>query len=100
MTIKRKTRPAISPEAREKQLISMAYDYAEEQFLEGKASSQVVTHFLKLATLKEKLENDILEKKKELVTAQTEAMKTAKNIESLYEEAIKAMREYSGDDYE
>lgn len=92
----RKIRPALTPEARENQLISLAYDLVEQRMLDGTASSQETTHFLKMGTAKAKLEREILEKQKELITAKTESLQSAKRIESLYEEAIKAMREYNG----
>ncbi len=91
-------RPALTPEARENQLISLAVDLAEKQLQEGTASSQVITHYLKLATTREKTEREILEKQKELISAKTEALKSAKHVEELYAEAIKAMRSYGGHD--
>lgn len=92
----RRVRPGLTPEARENQLISAAYDLAEKQILEGTASSQVITHFLKLGSTKERVEKEILERQKELITAKTEALQSAKRIEELYTDAIKAMRMYSG----
>ena len=65
----RKMRPALSPEARENQLVSLAVDLAEKQLREGTASSQVITHYLKLGSTKEKIEKEILEKQKELIEA-------------------------------
>lgn len=91
-------RPALTPESRENQLISLAVDLAERQLQEGTASSQVITHYLKLGSTKEKIEKEILEKQKELISAKTEALKSAKRIEELYSEAIKAMRSYNGQD--
>lgn len=95
-TTPRKMRPALTPEARENQLISLATDLAEQQLRDGTASSQVITHYLKLGTTKEKIEREILEKQKELITAKTEALQSAKRVEELYTNAIKAMRRYSG----
>lgn len=92
----KKIRPAINPEQRENQMISLAVDLAEKQLLEGTASSQVITHYLKLGTMKEKIERDILEKQKELITAKTEALKSQKRVEELYAEALTAMRRYNG----
>ena len=89
-------RPALTPEARESQMIAYAVDLAEKQLIEGTASSQVITHYLKLGSSKERIEKEILEKQKELITAKTEAIKSAKRVEELYEEAIKAMRRYNG----
>lgn len=89
-------RPALTPEARENQLIYLATDLAEQQLRDGTASSQVITHYLKLGTTKERIEKEILEKQKELITAKTEALQSAKRIEELYANAISAMRRYSG----
>ena len=96
----KKIRPATTPEARENQLIALAVDLAEKQLLDGTASSQVITHYLKLGTQKEKLEREILESKKELMKAQTENLQQAKKIEEMYSNAIKAMQHYSGQDSE
>lgn len=89
-------RPAESPEAREKQMISLAVDLAEKQLREGTASSQVISHYLKLATSKERLEQEKLELEKELLVAKTEALQSAKNVEELYVKAIESMQVYSG----
>lgn len=100
----RKLPPAKTPEAKENQLISMAFDLAEKKIIDGTASSQVITHFLKLGSTKEKIEKEILEQQKELITAKTEALRSQKRIEDLYANALNAMRRYSGtpetDDYE
>lgn len=101
----KRMRPAFTPEARENQLISLAVDLAEKQLVEGTASSQVITHYLKLGSTKEKIEREILEKQKELITAKTENLQSAKRIEELYKEALDAMKTYSGqtvheDEYE
>lgn len=92
----RRGRPALTEEAREQQMIHYAVNLAEKQLREGTASSQVITHFLKLGTAKAKLESEILEKQKELITAKTEALQSAKRIEELYSEALNAMRRYGG----
>jgi len=88
--------PAKTPEARENQMISLAIDLAEKQMIKGTASSQVISHYLKLGSTKEKLEKEILEKQKELITAKTEAIHSAKRVEELYKDALNAMRSYSG----
>lgn len=94
----RKMRPALTPEARENQLISLAIDLVEQRLMDGSASSQETTHFLKLASTKARLEKEILEKQKELISAKTEALQSSKHIEELYTEAIAAMRRYGGKD--
>lgn len=88
--------PAKTPEARENQLIAAAIDLAEKQILKGTASAQVITHYLKLGTTTHVLEKEQLQKKNELLTAQVEALASAKRMEDLYAEAIKAMASYSG----
>lgn len=92
--------PAFTPEARENQLIALATNLAEKQLREGTASSQVITHYLKLATTKEKLEKEKLEAENKLLKAKTESLESSKRIEELYAQAIKAMRTYSGSDTE
>lgn len=92
----RSRRPALSPEARENQMIALAIDLVEQRLLDGTASSQETTHFLKLASSKARLEKDILEKQKQLIEAKTESLQSAKKIEELYENAMEAMRKYSG----
>lgn len=89
-------RPATTPEARENQLIALAVDLAEKQIREGNVSSQVISHFLKLGSSREKLEQERLAKENELLTAKTEAMASAKRVEELYGEALNAMRAYAG----
>lgn len=93
---KTKNRRALSPEARENQLVSLAVDLAEKQMMEGTASAQVITHYLKLGSSKERIEREILEKQKDLIEAKTAAMKSAQRIEELYTNALAAMRNYSG----
>ena len=92
----KKMRPALTPEARENQLISLAVDLAEEQLRDKTASSQVITHFLKLGTTKAELEKEKLAKENELLRAKTESIESQKRIEELYAEALNAMRKYNG----
>lgn len=89
-------RPAITPEARENQLISLAFDLAEQRLLDGTASSQEVTHFLKLGSSKAVLERDRLVEENKLLRAKTEALESQKEVKALYEEALRAMRNYAG----
>ena len=92
----KRMRPALTPEARENQLISLAVDLAEQQLRDGTASSQVITHYLKLGSTKERIEKEILEKQKELIEAKTQSLHSAQRIDELYENALKAMKTYSG----
>ena len=97
-------KPAATPEARENQLIAAAVNLAEKQILEGTASSQVITHFLKLGSSKERIEKEKIQKQVDLLEAKTEYIQSTKRMEELYEEAIRSMRVYSGngapEDYE
>lgn len=89
-------RPALTPEARENQLIALAVDRAEQQLRDGTASSQVITHYLKLATARERLERDLLEQEVALKRAKTELLQAEKQHGEMYKRAIAAFREYSG----
>ena len=91
-----KMRPALTPEAREGQLVSLAVDLAEQQLRDGTASSQETTHFLKLASTKAKIEKEILLEQKKLIAAKTESLESTKELKGLYSEALNAMRMYSG----
>jgi len=90
--------PASTPQAREQQLIAMAYDTAEKQFLDGTASSQVTTHFLKLGTTQHQLELEKLRTENILREAQVENMSTAARSEAMFKEALDAMRSYKGEE--
>lgn len=92
----KKRRPALSPESRENQLISLAVDLVEQRLLNGTASSQETTHFLKLGSMKNQLEMEKLREENKLLKAKTESIQSAKRVEELYAEAINAMRRYSG----
>ena len=101
--IERNERPAMSEEAREKQLIALAMDRAEQQLRDGTASSQLITEFIKRGANRYKLENEKLQEENKLLRARTENLQAVKNIEEKYTKAIAAMRSYSGhedDNYE
>lgn len=91
-------KPALTPEAQEIQMISLAVDLAQQQLLDGTASAQVITHYLKLGSMKERLEREKLEEENKLLRAKTEALQSAKKIEEMYEEAMNAMKTYRGFD--
>lgn len=92
----RRRRPGLTPEARENQVIADAFDLAEQQIRNGTASSQIITHFLKLGSTKMELEKEKLRYDIEMTKAKTEAIQAAQHSEELYENAIKAMQRYSG----
>lgn len=89
-------RPATSPEQREMQLTDAAYDLAEEQIENGTASSQVLTHFLKMGSSRERLEQERMRHEVELMEVKKEHLEGQKRVEELYVSALEAMRGYSG----
>lgn len=89
-------RPATTPEGRENELVAVAFDLAEQQIRNGTASSQVITHFLKLGSTRETLEQERLKHENELTRVRIEAHKAAERVEELYTNAINAMRSYTG----
>lgn len=99
-----KLRPPLTPEAKENQMISLAMDCAEKQLRDGTASSQVITHFLKLASSKAELEKEKLKRENKLLEAKTKATESTEEVKVLYENALKAMKNYAGygdpDEYE
>lgn len=96
----RRGRPATTPEQREDQLISLASDLAEKQLVEGTASAQVISHFLKLGSTREQLEQERLARENHLLSEKAENMASARRVEELYSEALNAMRAYAGQDVE
>jgi len=97
---KRRRPPATTPEARERQLISLAVDLAEDQLIKGTASSQTITHYLKLGTTREKLEQEKLAREVKLLEIKAESYASGARVEELYGKAISAMREYQGHEEE
>lgn len=93
-----KNHVAETPEARESQLISLVFDLAERKIRDGTASSQVMTHFLKLGTIHAELEKEKLVHENELLRAKTEAIKSQQRMDEMYANALAAMRSYSGND--
>ena len=95
-TTPRRRPRAKDPKARENQLIALAIDLVEQRLIDGTASSQETTHFLKLASQKYRLETELLEKQAVLATAKTEQLQSQKRVEELYANALQAMKSYSG----
>jgi hypothetical protein len=91
-------RPAETPEAREGQLVNLAVELAEKQLSEGTASAQVITHYLKLGSTREKLEQERLGRENHLLGVKADQMEAAKRVEELYSTALNAMRAYAGQD--
>jgi hypothetical protein len=96
----KKSRPPLTAEGKEKQMISLAMDCAEERLRNGTAPSQLIVHYLKLGSEKNRLEMEKLKEENKLLRAKTEAIKSLKSQEELYAAAIKAMRRYAGEPVE
>lgn len=92
------SRPATSPQDRENQLVALATDLAEEQMREGTASAQVISHYLKLGSTREQLEQERLRYETKLLEARTQQISDAARMEELYANAINAMKTYQGQD--
>lgn len=99
----KENRIATNPDSREDQLISLAVDLAEQQLRDGTASAQVITHYLKMGSSRERMEREIMSKQRDLLEAKTRAAASEERVEQLYAEALNAMRSYqgsSGDSYQ
>ena len=97
---KTRSPPGKTRASREKQLVSLAIDLAEEQLRSGTATAQVLTHFLRLATVKSKLELEKIRRESALLLAKRDALDSVQRIEILYKNALDAMRSYRGEDVE
>lgn len=89
-------RPPLTPEAAENQMISLAFDLVRQRLIDGTATSQETVHFLKLGTQKERYERERLAEEIKLLKAKTKAVENTEDMKVVYEEALKAMRRYSG----
>jgi hypothetical protein len=90
-------RKADTPEGRERQIIAEAYDLAERRILDGSASDTLLKELIKVGSTRERLEREILEKQRDLISAKTDAMKAQKRVDELYAEALDAFKSYHGD---
>lgn len=93
----RRRAPALTPEGREDQLIAMAVDLAEQKLRDGTASNQLITQLIRMASTRERLEKEKLQKENELLRAKTESYHSMKNVEELYKNALNAIRIYKGE---
>lgn len=93
---KRRRPAAKTPEAREQQLVSLAFDLAEKQLAEGTASAQVITHYLKIGSVRDKYELEKIKQETKLLDAKIEDINNAQDMKALYAEAMSAFAGYSG----
>jgi len=87
-------RPALSDDAQEKRMINLAIQLAEQQLRDGTASAQVITHYLKLGTVQARLEQEILDRQKELIVAKTDALRAQQHNDEMFAQGIAAMKAY------
>lgn len=97
-----RVRPALTPEAEEVQMTALAMKLARQQLLDGTASSQVITHFLKLGTERARLEKEKIIRENKLLDVKASAIENTQRTDELFEKAIEAMKRYNGqsDDYD
>jgi len=88
--------PASNPEERENQMISLAVNLAEQQLREGTASSQVIVHYLKLASTRNKLEEEKIKYETAMLQAKKDALNKSGQLQELMANALDAFRSYSG----
>ena len=90
--------PAATPEVREIQLQSLAYDLAEQRLRDGSASAQEITYWLKAGSRREQAELHQLEQETLLKEARVKQIASSANQERLLQEAIRVFTVYSGGD--
>ena len=91
-------RPALTPEARENQLIAEAIDLVEQRILNGTASSQETTHFLKLGSTKAQYEKEVLKMQRDLMQAKIDNIKSYEKNEEFQQQVIEMFKKYSGEE--
>lgn len=89
------SKPSTTPEGREKQLVGLAVNLAEKQLRDGTASSAVIVHYLKIASTREILEREIMEKQSKLLAAKTLNIDKDRESEDLAKAAMEAMKSYN-----
>lgn len=94
--VKRRSRKALSPEAEENRLIALAYDRVEERMLNGEATAQELVHFLKLGTMKARLEMQELEAKIKLDEAKVKSLEASQKTEEQMQAVLDAIKLYGG----
>lgn len=90
----RAMKPALTQEALDSQNIALATDLVRERLINGTASSQETTHYLKLGSEKSRLEIEKLKRENELLRAKTEEIKAHKQMNDMIQEALMAFKSY------
>lgn len=88
--------PALTDEAEELELVSLARQLSAQRLRSGQASAQEIVYWLKAGSSEKKIEKDILEEQKKLIKAKTKAIADSESTAKLYSDAIEAMKSYQG----
>lgn len=92
--------PPRTEEEEQKLAAGLAMDLAIKWMQEGTAPAQIVTHFLKVNSLKEQAELEKTRREIELLKAKKKAIELAEEQDKKYEEVIRAISSYAGKDQE
>ena len=98
----KRPRPATTQEAREAQIVSLAFDRVEQRLIDGTASGQEITALLRLGSIKAQCELEKIKNETEVLKAKKEVLEASKRTDEMYDRAIEAMRTYMGiaEDYD
>lgn len=88
--------PALTDDAEELQMISLARQLSMERMKSGTASAQEIVYWLKMGSSEKRIEKEILEEQKKLVKAKTKAINDAEVTAKAYQDAVAALKTYQG----
>lgn len=88
--------PPVSPDDAEQLGISLAYDLAFRRLRNGTATAQEVTYFLKLGSIKARLENEKLRNENEMLKEKVKTYQAARASDVDYAKVIEAIKRYNG----
>lgn len=90
--------PADTPHDRELQMANYADELAEKQLREGTASAQVITHYLKATTERERLEREKIRLEALRLEAQIVQIESQATSGELMSRVMEALQRYTGND--
>ena len=90
------SRPATTQEAREAELVALAFDEVEMRLRNHTATGQEITAIIRLGSEKARLEREKLAHETEVLKSKKELLDSSKKSEELYTKAMTAMRSYVG----
>lgn len=97
-TEKSRKSPAMSKEGHDNRMISLANKCAEEQLRKGTASSQIICHYLKMGSEKERLAIEREKAELDLLKAKTKSIESADRMNEMFTQALKVFSSYRGED--